>query len=162
MLINLDYLLTLWNIVRGFCLLGRQKRQCPWWRILRLQVRMGCQQNFTRNFFIFSAAISLTWSIFFFFFFFFGGGGGGELTPSQRQYLITLICKYRDFHFFLRFWCPISLLNVDNKIVSKSLSLRLKKALPFVVGPDQTCVVAGRSNSDNVHLFRNVFDFVEQ
>ena len=27
--IYLDYLLTLWNIVRGSCLLRRQKRQCP-------------------------------------------------------------------------------------------------------------------------------------
>ena len=59
----------------------------------------------------------------------------GELAPSQRQCLITLICKDRDFHFFLKFWHPISLLNVDYKIVSKSLSLRLKEALPFVVGP---------------------------
>ena len=87
---------------------------------------------------------------------------GGELTPSQRQCVITLKCKDRDFHFFLKFWHPISLLNVDYKIVTKSLSLHLKKALPFVVGPDQTCAEADRSISDNVHLFRNVFDFVEQ
>ena len=32
----------------------------------------------------------------------------------------------------------------------------------FVVGQDQTCSVPGRSISDNVHLFRNVFYFVEQ
>ena len=31
-----------------------------------------------------------------------------------------------------------------------------------VVEPDQTCAVAGRPISDNVHLFRNIFDFVEQ
>ena len=86
----------------------------------------------------------------------------GKSTPSQRQCLITLICKDRDFYLFLRFWRPISLMNMDYKIVSKSLSLRLKKALPVVVGQDQTCSVPGRSISDNVHLFRNVFDFEEQ
>ena len=46
--------------------------------------------------------------------------------------------------------------------MSKTLSLHLRKALPFVVGQDQTCSVPGRSISDNVHLFRNVFDFVKQ
>ena len=86
----------------------------------------------------------------------------GKLTPSQRQCLITLLCKDRDFHYLLKFWRPISLLNVDYKIVSKSLSLRLRKALPFIVKQDQTCSVPGRSISDNVHLFRNIFDFVEQ
>ena len=120
---------------------------------------MGYRHNFIRNIFIFSAEILLTWSIFFFFFFL---GGRGGLTPSQRQCLITLICKDRYFHFFLRFWRPISLLNVDYKIVSISLFLRLRKALSFVVGQDQTCSVPGRSISDNVHLLRNAFDFVEQ
>ena len=75
---------------------------------------------------------------------------------------IFFICEDKYFHFFLKFWSPNCLLNVDYEIVSKSLSLRLKNALLFVVGTDQICAVAGRSISDNVHLFRDVFDFVEQ
>ena len=85
-----------------------------------------------------------------------------SLTPSQRLSLITLLCKNREFHCLLNYWRPISLLNVDYKIVSKSLSLRLKRVLPFIIHTDQTCSVIGRSISDNVHLLRNVFDFVEQ
>ena len=46
--------------------------------------------------------------------------------------------------------------------MSKSLSLRLQKPLPFILKKDQTCSVPGRSISDNVHLFKNIFDFVEQ
>ena len=51
---------------------------------------------------------------------------------------------------------------MDYKIVSKYLSLHLRKALPFIIKQDQTCSVPGRSISDNVHLFRNIFDFVER
>ena len=84
------------------------------------------------------------------------------LTPSQRLSLITLLCKNRDYHFLLNYWRPISLLNVDYKIVSKSFSLRLRGVLPSIIHEDQTCSVVGRSIADNVHLLRNVFDFVEQ
>ena len=86
----------------------------------------------------------------------------GRLSPSQRLSLITLLCKNREFHFFLNYWRPISLLNVDYKILSKSLSLRLKKAMPSIVHMDQTCSVIGRFIADNVHLLRNIFDFTEQ
>ena len=86
----------------------------------------------------------------------------GRLSPSQRLSLITLLCKNRDFHFFLNYWRPISLLNVDYKIVSKALSIRLRKVMPYIVHMDQTCSVIGRSITDNVHLLRNIFDFTEQ
>ena len=86
----------------------------------------------------------------------------GLLTPSQRKGLITLLCKDYKFHYLLTNWRPISLLCVDYKIVTKCLSLRLKKVLPFIVHPDQTCSIEGRSIADNVHLLRNCFDFVEQ
>ena len=85
-----------------------------------------------------------------------------RLSPSQRLSLITLLCKNREFHYYLNYWRPISLLNVDYKIVSKSLSIRLKKVMPSIVHMDQTCSVIGRSITDNVHLLRNIFDFTEQ
>ena len=81
-----------------------------------------------------------------------------KLTSSQRLSLITLLCKNREFHYLLNYWRPISLLNVDYKIVSKTLSLRLRKVLPYIIHGDQTCSVIGRSITDNVHLFRNIFD----
>ena len=88
------------------------------------------------------------------------------LTPSQRLSLIRLLCKNREYHFLLNYWRPISLLNVDYKIVSKSLSLRLRGGggggLPSIIHEDQTYSVVGLSIADNVHLLRNVFDFVEQ
>ena len=51
----------------------------------------------------------------------------GRLTLSQRQALITLLCKNFDLHMLLTQWRPISLLTIDYKIISEAMSLRLKK-----------------------------------
>ena len=85
----------------------------------------------------------------------------GQLSESQRLSLITLLCKDKKLHYLLTHWRPISLINVDAKIVSKSISNRLKEVLPYIISEDQTCSIEGRSISDNIHLLRNVFDYVE-
>ena len=85
----------------------------------------------------------------------------GRLTESQRLSLITLLCKNKELHYLPINWRPISLMNVDAKIVSKSMCNRLKKVLPYIISIDQTCSIEGRSISDNVHLLRNIFDYVE-
>ena len=86
----------------------------------------------------------------------------GCLTESQRYGLITLICKNLEKAHLLGFWRPISLLNVDYKILSKTLSLRLRKVLPYIINLDQTCSIQGRSITDSIHLMRNIYDYVEQ
>ena len=86
----------------------------------------------------------------------------GMLSTSQRHGLITLICKNPDKSEFLSNWRPISLLNVDYKIISKVLSKRLSNVIKNIVNIDQTCAVPGRSILDNVHLLRNIIDYVEQ
>ena len=84
----------------------------------------------------------------------------GELPLSLRTGLITLIPKDDSKKSFLKYWRPISLLNVDYKIISKALSNRLAGVLHYVISEDQTCSVPGRSISDNLHLVRGVFDFL--
>ena len=85
----------------------------------------------------------------------------GELPDSQRKSVITLLCKNKENKTSLKAWRPISLLNVDYKIVSKALCNRLKKVLDNIISPDQTCSVPGRSIIDNIHLLRNVIDFAD-
>ena len=45
----------------------------------------------------------------------------------------------------LKNWRPISLLNVDYKICSKSIAYRLAKVLSSMINEDQTCSVPGRT-----------------
>ena len=54
----------------------------------------------------------------------------GMLSISQRRGIILLIPKEN-----LR---PISLVNVDYKILTKAIAKRLEKALLSIINPDQT------------------------
>ncbi|KAK6165076.1 hypothetical protein SNE40_023679 [Patella caerulea] len=86
----------------------------------------------------------------------------GTLTNSQKSCIITLICKDKNNAKNMKFWRPISLLNVDYKILSKIIQMRLSAVLSEVVHPDQTCSVPGRRISDNLHLIRNIIDYINQ
>ena len=54
------------------------------------------------------------------------------------------------------------MLNVDYKICSRALSLRLPKVLDTIVDPDQTCSVPGRSISSNLVLLRDTLEYIER
>ena len=84
------------------------------------------------------------------------------LAVSQRLSYITLLCKDSNNASDMKNWRPISPLNYDYKIISKSLTNRLSTVMETLVHEDQTCAVKGRSIFDNVHLLRNVIDFVDQ
>ena len=53
----------------------------------------------------------------------------GLLSISQRQGIIRLIPKKDKNLLHLKNWRPVSLLNVDYKIATKALALRLKRVL---------------------------------
>ena len=57
----------------------------------------------------------------------------GHLSTSQRQAVIKLIEKKDRDKRFIKNWRPISLLNVDSKIISKALSEKLKEVLPNLI-----------------------------
>ena len=63
---------------------------------------------------------------------------------SQRRGIISLINKKDKDTSLLENLRPISLLNVDYKILTKVIAKRLEKLLPKIVNPDQTGYVKGR------------------
>ena len=69
----------------------------------------------------------------------------GEMSPSQRQAVITLIDKKDQDRCDLKNWRPISLLNVDAKIASKVIAERLKRVLWNLIHENQSGHVPGRS-----------------
>ena len=73
-----------------------------------------------------------------------------------------LIYKKRGDIKNLKNWHPISLLNVDYKIISKVLTSRLAKVLESIVNPDQTCSVPGRSIFSNVTLLHDITDYIQE
>ena len=76
----------------------------------------------------------------------------GELSASHRQAVITKLDKN---------WRPISLLNVDLKIGTKALALRLQDVLPYVIGDDQTGFVRGRTIFDSIKIIRDLMNLTK-
>jgi len=74
----------------------------------------------------------------------------GELSNSQKQTIITLIEKKGKDKRRIRNWRPISLINVDAKIASKTLAKRLEKILPEMIHSNQNAFVKGRSVFDAI------------
>jgi len=85
----------------------------------------------------------------------------GELPASMKASVTRLVHK-KDDKRNLKNWRPISLLNVDYKICSKAISLRLAKVLGSIVDPDQTCSIPGRSIFSNLALLRDTLAFIER
>ena len=55
-------------------------------------------------------------------------------------------------------WRPISLLNVDTKLISKALSERLKNVLPDIISENQTAYVNNRFISQGGRLINDLLE----
>ena len=84
-----------------------------------------------------------------------------QLSTSQRRGLIIVLHKKND-RLDTKNLLPISLLNVDYKIVTRAISGRLLTVLPTIIGLDQTCSVRGCTISENLFLIRDLLDYVER
>ena len=83
----------------------------------------------------------------------------GELSVDQRRGIITLLPKKSKIRLLLKNWRPISLLNTDYKILTKSLALRLHKVLPSVINLDQTGFLKGRFIGENIRTIADLIDY---
>lgn len=74
----------------------------------------------------------------------------GYVPPTFNEALISLIPKKdRDITDPANFR-PISLLNVDSKILTKVLALRLQQVLPIIIHENQAGFMKNRSSTDNM------------
>ena len=83
----------------------------------------------------------------------------GEMSCSQKQAVITLIEKKRKDRSFLENWRPISLVNVDAKIMSKAIATRIKNVLPNIIHHNQTGFIKDRYIGETVRSIFDIMDF---
>ena len=82
----------------------------------------------------------------------------GEMSCSQKQAVITLIEKKGKDRSCLENWRPISLVNVDAKIMSKILAVRIKNVLLNIIHHNQSGYVKDRYIGETV---RSIFDLMD-
>ena len=75
------------------------------------------------------------------------------LSTSQRQAIISLIEKLNKDKRFISNWRPISLLNVNQKLISRTLAARL-----FLIGPGKTAYVNGRFLGESGRLIADIIE----
>ena len=84
------------------------------------------------------------------------------MSISQKQAVTTLIEKKSKDKRYILNWVPISLINVDAKVASKCLALRLKKVIHTLVDGHQTACVPGRNIGESVRLVEDLSEYAEK
>ena len=84
-----------------------------------------------------------------------------ELSTSQWQAFIKLIEQNVKDKTYIKNWRPISLLNVDYKIISKALASCPKKVLPNLISPQQTAYVENRFTSEIGRLIADIIEITD-
>ena len=79
------------------------------------------------------------------------------LSESQKEGIIKLLYK-KGNEKELKNWRPISLLNIDYKILTKILANRVKEVLPKIIDQDQACGIKGRSIHDHLETLTGLFE----
>ena len=64
--------------------------------------------------------------------------------------------KKQKNKLYLENWRPISLLNIDYKIVTKTIAGRISKLLPKLIHEDQTGYVKDRNTGQNIRLIKDI------
>lgn len=82
------------------------------------------------------------------------------LPLSCRRAVVTLLPKKGDLGL-LKNWRPVSLLGTDYKILSKTLTNRLKRCIATIIHEDQSYCVPKRSIFDNLFLVRDMLHLTE-
>ena len=80
-----------------------------------------------------------------------------KLPESQKLAIIRLLYKKGDPKL-LKNWRPISLLNIDYKILSKILAHRLRNEMPKIIGQDQYCGIPNRSIHNAHDILHNIWE----
>ena len=79
----------------------------------------------------------------------------GELTNEQRIGVSLIPQKDKDLRYF-KSWRPISLLATDDKILARTLAIRLQNVIANLINTDEVGYIKGRYISQNVRTIENI------
>ena len=85
-----------------------------------------------------------------------------NLTESMKIGIISLIFKNKGTTADLKNWRPISLLNIDYKILTKILASRLKSISNEILNPFQSSGPKGRNILNNALNLKNIIHYIQQ
>ena len=86
----------------------------------------------------------------------------GELSNTQKQGLITLLPKGNKPRELIKNWRPITLLNVDYKLLSGVLASRIKEVLPSIIQSEQKGFLKNRYIGENIRTIADSLEYIRQ
>ena len=85
-----------------------------------------------------------------------------QCLPSHREGIIKMIPKHGRSPHTMKGWRPITLLNVDYKIVSTAIANRFKSVIDKLISPSQTAYICGRYIGENTRLLFDIIALVKE
>lgn len=85
-----------------------------------------------------------------------------SMSRSMKIGIISLVYKNKGDKRLLKNYRPISLLQVDYKIIARVMANRFKHILPTVVSENQSCCIVGKDIANTICNIRDIIDLVEQ
>ncbi len=86
----------------------------------------------------------------------------GEMFITQKHGIISLLPKKGKDLLFLKNCRPISLLNLDYKLATKYIAIRIKAHLSKLINSDQTGFIKDRYIGENINRILNIMDSVDE
>lgn len=84
------------------------------------------------------------------------------LSKTPRYGIITCVPKENKPKHLLENWRPISQLNTVYKIASGSIAYRIQQQLEKIINPDQTGIIHGSKEVENIRLVYDVMQYTEE
>ena len=84
----------------------------------------------------------------------------GQLSETHKQIIISLIFKKDDRRYFKNYR-PISLSNVDYKILAFVLANRLQKVITKIISPEQVAYIKERYIGQNIRLLLDILEYTK-
>ena len=79
----------------------------------------------------------------------------------MKQGIISLIPKKKKNTEYLKNWRPVSLLNVDYKIATKTIATRLEKVQPHIIHSSQSGYIKGRFIGESIRQITDIMEFTK-